>query len=752
MNTVTTKARIKDKSQITWKFTPAEWTEKDVIRLRRLLKKHEDAGAGSSVQWSKRLICELHAKYRITWKKLFWFSREYLALPIDQQVRAAIRCNWCVLCRKRFVLDKGTVNEWGCSYCERKHPEVVKLARRKVRAARAKATTLKKYGYEFVSQVPEIKAKLLKSMKLVDWKKARRKAERTNLKRYGVKAVTQNPKIAAKVSASWRAKPKEEIEERTNKSRETYFKKTGYTSPAKNPKVIKKSRETYRKRTGYDHNMHNPESIARLRATVQEKYGVDHPIQNEEIKNRVIRTHKERYGGLGKGGNLRAKIEKTTIERYGYPVAQQNPEIMERTYQTNLERYGSRYAMQNPDVALRSLKNGYLRRDVQINGRKYTVQGSAEEELLRLLLSRGYKVKTQFSSGYPRNKADEIGTIPDFYVQSPQGERFFVECKSTWTFFGPNNEWLKINRRKARDSQARWYVKVRGKFTLLPRDWYETLSKVELKEILKEGAGVRACANRLKKRGLSVTKLKSIAGFKVQQLLVATLSGSTRSELTRVIEKAGQKGMHPLLFWRHELHEHPVAVESILHSRLGLSKNKVFARKCVVKAISTKEARVFLNAYHLQQNTSAPIKLGLFHASVLVAVATFRRPIATKKHDWELARFCVKANWSVPGAGGKLISAFRKQHVGSLVSYADRRWSQGALYESLGFEKVGESKPGYFYEAPDGTRVLRYKAQKHKLPKLLGMDFDPKLSETENMINAGFRKVYDAGQLTYVLK
>lgn len=48
-------------------------------------------------------------------------------------------------------------------------------------------------------------------------------------------------------------------------------------------------------------------------------------------------------------------------------------------------------------------------------------------------------------------------------------------------------------------------------------------------------------------------------------------------------------------------------------------------------------------------------------------------------------------------------------------------------------------------------QLSRYKTQKSKLNKILP-SFDPTKSESENMILAGFTKVYDAGNEVFALK
>lgn len=121
-----------------------------------------------------------------------------------------------------------------------------------------------------------------------------------------------------------------------------------------------------------------------------------------------------------------------------------------------------------------------------------------------------------------------------------------------------------------------------------------------------------------------------------------------------------------------------------------------------------------------------------------------------KSHDWELIRFASKLGVQVIGGASRLLKHFRNGHDGSIVSYADRRYSNGRLYESIGFKKIGESKPNYWW-TKNHAKLSRYQCQKHKLYKLLGNKFDPAKSESENMLLNGYSRIYDCGNLIYAL-
>jgi hypothetical protein len=83
---------------------------------------------------------------------------------------------------------------------------------------------------------------------------------------------------------------------------------------------------------------------------------------------------------------------------------------------------------------------------------------------------------------------------------------------------------------------------------------------------------------------------------------------------------------------------------------------------------------------------------------------------------------------------------------GSILSYANRRWSVGNVYEKTGFQHLHTSKPNYFYFDPK-TNVLesRLKYQKHKL------NDDQDKTESDIMFERGYRKIWDCGNEVYYL-
>ena len=190
---------------------------------------------------------------------------------------------------------------------------------------------------------------------------------------------------------------------------------------------------------------------------------------------------------------------------------------------------------------------------------------------------------------------------------------------------------------------------------------------------------------------------------------------------------------------------------SMIKNKLGLN-TKIYARKCLVKEVSSQEARKFLEDNHLQGYANSKIRLGLYYNEELVSLMTFSKPRYTKNYDWELVRFCTLKGYNVVGGASKLLSSFRSNYKGSIISYANRRWSNGDLYRRLGFKEINRTSPGYYYfKENEMILYTRDKFQKHKLKDLLET-FDERLTEEENMFENDYRKIYDCGNLVFVLE
>ncbi|ANH51401.1 hypothetical protein PC14_00108 [Campylobacter phage PC14] len=212
-------------------------------------------------------------------------------------------------------------------------------------------------------------------------------------------------------------------------------------------------------------------------------------------------------------------------------------------------------------------------------------------------------------------------------------------------------------------------------------------------------------------------------------------------------ERCKEKGIQLLHIFESSWIEKKEIWKSIINNKLGKYK-KIMARKCILREVSKKEEKEFLESNHLQGFTGSTVCYGLCYQDELVCLMSFGKPRFTDKYDWELIRLCTKKNTNVIGGASKLLSYFHKHNKGSLISYSDRLYSDGSIYLKLGFTFSHYSSPGYYYFKNNKT-YSRQQFMKHKLKDKLEK-FDPNLTESENMKLNGFYRVWDCGQGVWI--
>ena len=103
-------------------------------------------------------------------------------------------------------------------------------------------------------------------------------------------------------------------------------------------------------------------------------------------------------------------------------------------------------------------------------------------------------------------------------------------------------------------------------------------------------------------------------------------------------------------------------VKSRLKNLLGVYDKVIYARKCEVREVPSKESILFQEDNHLQGAVNAKVNLGLYFNGELISLMTFGKCRFDKKHEWEMLRFCSKLGYHIVGGAGKLLKHFEKTY------------------------------------------------------------------------------------------
>jgi hypothetical protein len=445
-----------------------------------------------------------------------------------------------------------------------------------------------------------------------------------------------------------------------------------------------------------------------------EKYGVDNISKLDSIKSKKQVTFNKLYGGIGYSSDyISDKIKITNIERYGFEYPLMNEYVKDKIKNTNLERYGYENSSQS-DIIKDKIRN--------TNIEKYGVDNImlSDDFRKRFIISNEYNYLEYLGDRLYKFRCDYCNS--DYHIlYDNYYKRKLYGIEKICTICNPIS-----------DSQS--------------------IKEKELFEFINSIYDDKIITNYRDKLEIDIYLPELNIGFEFNGLY-------WHSELykdkyyhinkTNHFEKNDIRIIH---IWEDDWDLRREIVKSQIRNWIGVTENKIYARKCYIKEIlDSKILSKFLEDNHIQGKIGSSIKLGLYHGDILVSIMAFDNFEGRNKMDnggYNLSRFCSLMNTTVIGASSKLLKYFiNNYHPKRIISFSDRDWSIGSLYYSLGFNLVNTLKPDYKY-IMNNKRINKQKFTKSKLVK---MGFDENQSESEILRGENIFRIYNTGQLKFEL-
>ncbi len=228
------------------------------------------------------------------------------------------------------------------------------------------------------------------------------------------------------------------------------------------------------------------------------------------------------------------------------------------------------------------------------------------------------------------------------------------------------------------------------------------------------------------------------------------MKGKDKGYHLNKLEMCEKKGIRLIHILGSEWEGKRAIVKSVVRVALSRTIHVVYGRKTELRVISAKEARDFLNANHLQGFNSGSAYLALTNEAGIASCMVLGKSRFHKDSTMEIIRYANVLNTAVVGGFSKLLSYYKNNYPKRpLISYADRRFFTGGIYQKNGFIFIRNSEPNYFY-FKNHKKYSRQKFQKHKLEKQLKF-FDKNLTEWENMKANKYNRVWDCGNSVWLL-
>lgn len=235
----------------------------------------------------------------------------------------------------------------------------------------------------------------------------------------------------------------------------------------------------------------------------------------------------------------------------------------------------------------------------------------------------------------------------------------------------------------------------------------------------------------------------------------------------RMNKSLSEKKIKLLRFGIDDVYNKTDLVISMIEHHLGLTKNKIPARKGKIVEITAKQAREFAEANHLNGHANAQVYYGLEFDGELVQIITFAKHRYNHTGEgqgvWEVIRACSKKHCLVQGGTQKIFKYFKSQHPAvELHTYCDMNISDGNSYALVG-ELIEETPGDLWYIIPDKyspvgfTRVIRNRMMKiylHRYFEGFPKRDEPgykEINSVEFLRQRGIFAYYGSGNLVYKL-
>lgn len=508
------------------------------------------------------------------------------------------------------------------------------------------------------------------------------------------------------------------------KTSDTVKEKYGVDNIFQLDTIKEKTKNTLQNKYGKNYYSQTSEYKEKFKKTSQKKYGKNHPMQSEGIKRKVIETNIKIYG-VGcvlKNENIQKKIQKTNKERYGeiYPV--KNKDVQEKIKRTNNKEYNCNYPFENENI---------LNKRIDTYIKNYGVDNPMKDDI----------IKDKSLSSKNDNK---IAKYQKYGIFDMKDGMYLGKCLKGHSFEITNA--LLYNRVSNNKTVCTHCNPISANFSDIEKDFVDFIKNIYSKEIILNSRQI------IPPYELDIYLPDEKIAFEFNGLYWHSEIYKDDNYHFNKTEETLKKNIHLIHVYEDDWLYKKEIVKSRILNILQIIPEKIYARKTLIKKISdNKTVKDFLRKNHIQGYVSSGINIGLYFNGELVSLMTFgskRKLMGSKNREgeYELLRFCNKLNMVVIGGANKLFKYFIDNYNPKMVlTYADRSWSKGTVYEKMGFTFVDKTRPNYYYIV-DGIRKHRYGYRKNILVK---EGYDKEKSEHEIMLNRKIYRVYDSGHLKY---
>lgn len=485
------------------------------------------------------------------------------------------------------------------------------------------------------------------------------------------------------------------------KRQKTCLKNYGVDNPSKSDIIKKKKENTCLENHGVEYTLQSNRLRKQIIEKVKLNNGITEDIDNisqiESIKEKVKQTHTEKYGGFTfESDELKEKVRSTILKKYGVEHPLKNDNIKKKVIDTKLNRYG------------------------------VETIGKFEP------LSKEYWLSCTFFGC----KIDSIQKLPQQWSKQ-SGKKFKIKCScgKIWT--------------------PRFADFISGKSISCGHNVGTSYAEQEIFSFIRDSLNIY-CENRYKIKGVEFDIYIPEKRIAIEYHGLIWHSEKFSNDKRKDYKKykfCKENNIRYMSIYEDEWINNKNFVKDFIKNCIGINtKYTVRPQKLYIvyegTGCSRTEIKNFLNKYHYAGgNTTFQHVWKCYYNKVLIAILGIGSPTRqTIKEEYELKRVCIHPDYKCYGLWSYLFKNYVNKilYNSIITSYSDNRRDTGNLYKHVGFSKIHEVPPDYFW-IKNQKRFHKSSFRKTDIIKKSG------LTEKEYWEHEGYVRLWDCGKTKWNL-
>lgn len=547
-----------------------------------------------------------------------------------------------------------------------------------------------------------------------DYSCRKKKQIESCLQEHGVVSYSQIDSVKEEFGKKIKAKSKEIHE----KAKVTNLKKYGVPSYSQTEEFKEKYKNTCLNKHGVSSPMKLKEVKEKQKSTNQERYGVDNVFQREDIKEQIKQHNMETHGveQYIESEECKLKIKNTSLERYGTEIPIQSDIVREKMQNTCLQKFGTKTPLENEEFRLKCKEIFVEKYGVDT---PFSIPEIVEQIKKDMLEKHGVENCSQIPEIREkiRNTIVERYGVDEIFKSDEIREKTKNRCVELYGKYPVNNFG------KIQEEILDWLNS--SGFIFVENDW-DILKNREIDFYCEElKLGIEYCGLFWHNEFSPQPRDKRYHFDKYSRCL--------------------DQGIRLITIFEDEWKNRQNQCKNFIKSILKKGK-RIYGRNCEVRQITFPILDDFFEKHHIQgKNTLRTVGFGLYFEEELIGAISLGRHHRKKDENIVLDRLCFKDEVQAIGGASKLfkqcVQWCKNNNYNKIVSWSDNRWSQGHIYDVLGFKLTKVLSPDYSYvDVKKSTRLSKQSCRKSNT------NCPPEIKEKDWMLQKGFARIWDCGK------